>query len=256
MATASTGSCDNRHVTRINPIFILILLNVVLILFRDVILPPETTAAFGAAVESTLVRLGFFGYAGIVAAYVVCGFFFVPLLIPLNILGGALYGALGGTIVALAGITLGTVASVFSARHLFTGMQSTIEKRPALRRLVAGADRHSVLAILMVRFSIVVPYLLQNIALAATSVSTTRITLITAVSAIPGAAIYSFLGAGLVEAERADELIIYVLIPILLMLMLTAAIAWFRARAGTLMPEGDTIAGDFGERAEDAAPDS
>jgi uncharacterized membrane protein YdjX (TVP38/TMEM64 family) len=242
-------------VTRINPIFILILLNVVLILFRDVLLPEDATAAFAAAVESTLVRLGFFGYAGIVAAYVVCGFFFVPLLIPLNILGGALYGAVGGTVVALAGITFATVASVFSARHLFTGMQSTIEKRPALRRLVAGADRHSVLAILMVRFSIVVPYLLQNIALAATSVSTTRITLITAVSAIPGAAIYSFLGAGLVGADRADELFIYVLIPILLMLLLTAAIAWFRAKSGTLMPAGESPTANCGERNDDSAAD-
>ncbi len=235
--------------SRINPIFILIALNVVLILFRDVILPEETTAAFAAAVETTLTRLGPAGYAGIVAAYVVCGFFFVPLLIPLNILGGALYGAWAGTAVALAGITLATVASVYSARHLFTGMQNTIEQRPTLRRLVAGADRHSNLVILCVRFSVVVPYLLQNIALAATSASATRITLITAVSAIPGAAIYSFLGAGLVEAERASELIVYVLVPVLLMLMLTAAIAYFRTRASALT-RGDAYPGEAndGER--------
>ena len=220
---------------RINPIYLLIALNVVLIVFRDVILPEETTAALATAIESTLVRLGPFGYGGILAGYVVCGFFFVPLLIPLNILGGALYGAWAGTLVALAGITLGTVASIVSVRHFFTGMQGTIDKRPSLQRLIASADRHNDLVILMVRFSVIVPYLLQNIALAATSASTTRITLITAVSAIPGAAIYSLLGAGLVQAERASELLIYVLVPILLMLALTGVIAYFRARAAEVV---------------------
>ena len=218
--------------TRINPIYILIALNIVLILFRDVLLPEQTTAAIAAGVEATLVRLGPFGYGGIVAAYVLCGFFFVPLLIPLNILGGALYGAWVGTALALTGITLGTIASVVSARHLFTGMQRSIEKRPSLKRLIGSADRHSTLVILMIRFSVIVPYLLQNIALAATNASTTRITLITAVSAIPGAAIYSFLGAGLVEAERASELVVYVLVPVLLMLALTGAMAYFNTRAG------------------------
>jgi hypothetical protein len=40
------------------------------------------------------------------------------------------------------------------------------------------------------------PYLWQNIALAVTKISLTRLTLLTAVSALPGAAIYSLLGAG------------------------------------------------------------
>ena len=216
---------------RINPIYILIALNIVLILFRDVILPEETTAAFAVGVEATLLRLGPLGYGGIVVTYILCGFFFVPLLIPLNILGGALYGAWTGTAIALVGITLGTIASVISVRHIFTGMQSSIDKRPSLKRLVAGADRHSNLVILMVRFSVIVPYLLQNIALAATNISAVRITLVTAISAIPGAAIYSFLGAGLVEAEQASELLLYVLVPVLLMLALTGAMAHFRARA-------------------------
>jgi len=226
-------------VKRINPIYLLIALNVILILFRDVILPEETTAAFAAGVESMLLRLGPWGYGGIVAVYILCGFFLVPLLIPLNILGGALYGAWVGTIIALVGITLATVASVISVRQVFTGMQSSIEKRPSLQRLIATADRHTNLAILAVRFSVIVPYLMQNIALAATSASAARITLITAVSAIPGAAIYSFLGAGLVAAEDASELLLYVAVPILLMLGLTGLIAWTRNKADALADRGD-----------------
>ena len=147
---------------RINPIYLLIALNIVLILFRDLLLTDEANDAIRLWVEDILLRLGPFGYLGIVAAYILCGFFLIPLLIPLNILGGALYGAWTGTALALTGIVLATVASVISVRRVFTGMHRSIENRPSLQRIIAAADRHANLAILMVRFSVIVPYLLQN----------------------------------------------------------------------------------------------
>jgi uncharacterized membrane protein YdjX (TVP38/TMEM64 family) len=70
----------------------------------------------------------------------------------------------------------------------------------------------------------------QNIALSATRSSAIRVTLITTVSAIPGAAIYSFLGAGLVQAEDVTELMLYVSVPVLLMLAITGAMFYFRSR--------------------------
>jgi len=219
-------------VRRINPIHILIALNVLLLLFRDILLPEEISAAIAEHVETMLVALGPLGYVGIVAAYVICGFFFVPLLIPLNILGGALYGAAIGTGVALAGITLSSVASTVSVRYVFTGMQQTIDRRPGLKRLVTSADRHRNLVIIMVRFAVIVPYLFQNIALAATGSSITRLTVLTAISAIPGAAIYSFLGAGLVQSEDVTQMLWFLVVPVALMLGLTGAMAYFRNRFG------------------------
>jgi uncharacterized membrane protein YdjX (TVP38/TMEM64 family) len=218
-----------RAVTRINPIWLLIVLNIVLVFGRD-LLPESVSTAIAATVESTVLSLGVFGYAGIVLLYVLCGFFFVPLLIPLNILGGALYGAWEGTAIALAGITLGTVASTVSARYVFTGMQSVVDQRPVLKRLIAHADRHRNLAIVMVRFTVIVPYLVQNIALAVTGSSVLRITLLTVISAIPGAAIYSFLGAGLVEVEDVTEMLLYLAVPIIMLLGIAGALAWFRSR--------------------------
>lgn len=217
---------------RISPIHLLIALNVLLILFRDLILPEQAAGAVAAVVESALVALGPFGYAALVAMYVLCSFFFVPLLIPLNILGGALYGAVAGTAVGLAGITLGCVASTVSARYVFTGMQRTIEKRPGVARLIAGADRHCNLVIVMIRFAVVIPYLIQNIALALTNASILRLALVTAASAIPGAAIYSSLGAGLVESDDATEMLVYLAIPVGIMLGLAGALAWFKQRLG------------------------
>ncbi|MGD8810006.1 MAG: VTT domain-containing protein [Gammaproteobacteria bacterium] len=217
-------------VKRINPIWLLVALNIVFLLLRNVILPEETSAAIENWVEMTMLRIGAFGYIGLVLGFVLCGFFFVPLLIPLNILGGALYGAYPGTIVALLGVTLSTAASTVSARYLFSGMRQKPDEYPRLKYFIALADRNMNLSIILIRFAVVIPYMLQNIALAMTRASIMRITVLTALSAIPGAAIYSFLGAGLMQAEDARELLLYVAVPMLLMLGLTAIMAWSRAR--------------------------
>lgn len=217
---------------RINPIHILIVLNIVVILFRDLIFQDSFTAAIGNQVELLLATLGVFGYVSIVVLFVLCSFFFVPLLIPLNILCGALYGAYIGTGVALIGITFGCIASTVSARYVFTGMQLSIDKRPGLQRLLDRAADHRNLAIIMVRFAVVVPYLFQNLALAATRMSITRLAVVTSISAIPGAAIYSFLGAGLVQADDARELVVYLAVPVVTMLAITGAMAFFRTKYG------------------------
>ena len=219
-----------RAVKRINPIYLLIFLNIVLVVFRDLLLPETASAAIAETVEATMLRLGPLGYVSLVLIYVLCGFFFVPLLIPLNILGGALYGAYAGTAVALAGITLGCVASTISVRYVFTGMQGVVDRRPGLRKLIVRAENHQNLAIVMVRLAVFVPYLWQNIALAITKSSATRIALITVIAGIPGAAIYSFLGAGLVQAEDVTELLTYLAVPGVMLLVITGAMAWFGRR--------------------------
>lgn len=228
---------------RINPIYVLIALNILLFVFRDVLISEDTSAALAANIEAAMISIGIFGYAGIVLGSVLCAFFFVPLLIPLNILGGALYGAYDGTIVAIIGVTLGTIASTVSARHVFTGMHQSIDKRPMFKRLLKRADRHPNMTILLMRFAFVVPYLVQNIALAATKISITRIALVTAFSAIPGAAIYSFLGAGLVRAEDVDQMLLYLSVPMVLMLVLSGAMAYFNTR--------DDSAGDAADTADE-----
>jgi uncharacterized membrane protein YdjX (TVP38/TMEM64 family) len=219
-----------RTVKRINPIYLLIALNILFIVVRNLVLSEDASVAIGSAIESSVLSLGVFGYAGIVVAYGLCAFFFVPLLIPLNILGGALYGAYVGTVVALAGIVLGCVASTVSVRYVFTGMQRSLDDHPRLKTLIGQADRHRNLVIVIMRFTVVIPYLVQNIALAATSSSIVRITLITAFSAIPGAAIYSFLGAGLVHAEQVNELLFYLALPAGLLVVVFGGLAYMRKR--------------------------
>ena len=215
---------------RINPIYLLIALNIAFFAFRDLILSEESQQALATAIESSLLSIGLFGHVGIVAAYVVCGFFFVPLLIPLNILGGALYGAWVGTIIAVIGVTLSTMASTYAARYVFTGMQASIENRPRIRRLLDHADEHQNLVIILIRFMFVIPYLVQNIALAMTSSSIMRISLLTMLGASPGAAIYSLLGAGLVRAEQVDEMLLYLALPVLLFVAVSLGMIYVRKK--------------------------
>ena len=202
---------------RINPIFLLIAFNIVLFVFRDVLLPADVLERTSAAFEAALAGLGVFGYVGITSLYGICAFFFIPLLIPLNILCGALYGPYIGTGVSLAGITLGSVASTISVRHVFRGMESTMQKRPSAQRVIQQFARHGAVTVIVVRLAFIVPYLIQNIALAITPIGMWRLTWLTALASVPSAAVYSFLGAGLVQSENITELSLYLGVPLVLL---------------------------------------
>jgi uncharacterized membrane protein YdjX (TVP38/TMEM64 family) len=87
-------------------------------------------------------------------------------------------------------------------------------------------ERHGGLAVLMIRLAFVIPYLFQNIVLAMTSIGAYRLAALTAIGSLPGAAIYSFLGAGLVQAEDANQLAVYLGIPLLLLIGISLAVRY------------------------------
>jgi len=219
-------------VRKINPIWLLIVFNVVFFAVREWVLPEGAIEQFSNYMEATLLGLGVLGYAGVLLIYMLCAFFFIPLLIPINILCGAVYGAYAGTGIAFAGITLGCIASTVSVRHVFTGMQRAIDKRPAAQRILRQIERHGAVVVVLVRLAFIVPYLLQNIVLAATSIGVLRLTLLTAIGALPSAAIYSFLGAGLMQAENASELALYLAVPLVLLVVISLVLRRLNARYG------------------------
>ena len=76
-------------------------------------------------------------------------------------------------------------------------------------------------------------YLLQNIVLAVTSLSVYRLTLLTAIGSLPAAAIYAFLGAGLVQSESATELTLYLTVPLVLLVVITLVLRRLNSRYDT-----------------------
>lgn len=218
---------------RINPIYLLIAFNIVVFVFRDWLLPEGSTERLGDYLEASLGSFGVLGYVGVLALFSVCSFFFIPLLIPLNMLCGAAYGPYVGTAVSIVGITLGCFASTISVRHVFKGMQRVVDKRPAAQKMLAQVGRHGDISVIFVRLAFVVPYLLQNIVLAITSIGIFRLALLTAFGSLPGAAIYSFLGAGLMQAESANELALYLAVPLLLFLAVSLSVKYLGSRLNT-----------------------
>lgn len=215
---------------RLNPIYLLIVFNLLYLLFANLIGGGALWEGWVQQAQAAVADLGGAGYVTVIAAYVVCAFFFIPLLIPLNVAAGALYGPYVGTAVSLAGITAGTYASTVSVRRVFTGMQDAIEKRPAARKLLGQAGVHGAVVVIMVRLAFVVPYLIQNIVLASAPISSHRLVLLTAVGALPGAAIYCFLGAGLVAQGDVSTLAAYLAVPLLLLIAVSVILKYLNTK--------------------------
>ncbi len=206
---------------RINPIWLLIAFNVLFFVARDWLLPEGALQQFSASMEGVLASLGPLGHAALVATFALCGFFFVPLLIPLNIFCGAIYGPVNGTVLSMAGIVAACYASTISVRSVFTGMQRTIDRNGSAQKVLRQIERHGSIVVIVVRLAFVVPYLIQNIVLAVTPIGMHRLALLTAVGALPAAAIYSFLGAGLMQTESARELAVYLTVPMLMLVAIS-----------------------------------
>jgi len=217
-------------VKKINPIFLFIGFNLLIFLLRDYILPDYSSEQLTADLERFVSSLGVFSYIGVIGIYVFCSFFFIPLLIPLNIASGALYGAYIGTLISIVGVILGCVASTISVRHVFKGMRGMVEKRPTAQKALQQIDRHGTMAVILIRLAFVIPYLFQNIVLAMTSIGVFRLAALTAIGSLPGAAIYSFLGAGLVQAEDANQLSLYLGIPLLLVIAISLAVRYLNKK--------------------------
>jgi uncharacterized membrane protein YdjX (TVP38/TMEM64 family) len=217
-------------VKKVNPIYLLVAFNLLYFLFANLIGGGEPWQAWVGQARVAVADLGAVGYVTVIAAYVVCAFFFIPLLIPLNVAAGALYGPYVGTAVSLAGITAGTYASTVSVRRVFTGMQSAIEKRSAARKLLGQAGAHGAVAVLIVRLAFVVPYLIQNIVLASAPINSHRLALLTAVGALPGAAVYCFLGAGLVQQGDVSAFAAYLAVPLLLLIAVSLILKYLNAK--------------------------
>ncbi len=191
--------------------------------------------AIAAELEALVASLGFLGYVVIVAAYAFCSFFFVPLLIPLNIASGALYGPYVGTAVALASISAGAAASAISVRHVFTGMQRLVKDRAGAERIREQVGAYGSTVVVVVRLAFIVPYLWQNIMLALSPIALDRLVILTAIGALPGAAVYALLGAGLVAQESVTQLTIYLGLAIVLFAAIALGVKYLRSR----YPSGD-----------------
>jgi uncharacterized membrane protein YdjX (TVP38/TMEM64 family) len=219
-------------VKKVNPVLLLIIFSILVFLVRKFFFPDYSDAMVVSALERFLVTLGPYSYLYMLATFVVCAFFFIPILMPMCLLCGAFYGPLTGAIIALVGITLSCIVSTFSVRNVFRGMGGVVMNNQEYKKILIKMTEYGTVVVLIVRMAFVVPYMLQNILLALTNISIGRLALLTLIGAIPGALSFSFLGAGLVSLGDTDLYGLMVLIPVAVLYLVNGVVNFLRNKHG------------------------
>jgi len=168
---------------------------------------------------------------GFVAAYVVIVAFSLPGATLATLTGGFLFGLFPGVVFNVAAATIGAVAVFLAARAGFgADVAARIEANGgAPARLQAALRENEWSVLLMMRLVPAVPFFIANLIPAFVGVPLSRFAVTTFVGIIPGALVYTSVGAGLGEVfargETPDLGIIFtpaVLLPILGLAALSA----------------------------------
>jgi len=176
-----------------------------------------------------------------VAAYALIVAFSVPGAIWATLTGGFLFGLFPGVLYNVSGATLGALALFLAVRAgLGESLRTRIDASDgAVRRLSEGIRANEVPVLLSMRLIPVVPFFVANLIPAFLGVAAARFTWTTFIGIIPGALVYTWVGAGLGEVfargERPDLTVIfqpYILGPILGLAALSLLPLLIRRRRG------------------------
>lgn len=176
-----------------------------------------------------------------VAAYALIVAFSVPGAIWATLTGGFLFGLFPGVLYNVSGATLGALALFLAVRAgLGESLRTRIDASDGtVRRLSEGIRANEVPVLLSMRLIPVVPFFVANLIPAFLGVAAARFTWTTFIGIIPGALVYTWVGAGLGEVfargERPDLTVIfqpYILGPILGLAALSLLPLLIRRRRG------------------------
>lgn len=165
----------------------------------------------------------------------------VPGGVVLTIVGGFLFGIVWGSVLVIAGATVGAVGIFLAAR---TALGDVLRRRagPWIARLETGFRRDAVSYLLMLRLVPVAPFWLVNLVPAFLGVPLFTYAWTTLVGIIPGTVVYIAVGNGLgatLDAGVEPDLgiifqpaILLPLVGLALLVLLPVAVRTLRARRG------------------------
>lgn len=136
--------------------------------------------------------------------YIAVAAFSVPGAAWLTIAGGFLFGTILGAAYAVVGATIGATTLFLAAK---TGLGDMLREKTGgwLRRLEDGVRENDVSFMLVMRLVPAVPFFIANLAPAFLGVRPVTFIWTTFIGIIPGAAVYSSIGAGLGEVFERGE---------------------------------------------------
>ena len=169
--------------------------------------------------------------AGFLAVYVAIVAFSLPGATVVTLAGGFLFGTWPGTLFNVLGATLGA-AIIFSAARIGLGERLAARMDASagtVCRIKRGIDEHQWSMLFLIRLVPVVPFFVANLLPALFGVPTWRFVVTTFLGIIPGALVYTSVGAGLSEVfakgDAPDPGLIFepqILLPILGLCVLAA----------------------------------
>jgi uncharacterized membrane protein YdjX (TVP38/TMEM64 family)/rhodanese-related sulfurtransferase len=173
-----------------------------------------------ALIESAIHDLGLLAPLGHIVLFALGTILFVPGAI-FGLVGGALFGPLWGTVLNLAGATLGATAAFLVARY---AAADWVRRKAGERldRLMAGVEAEGWRSVAFVRLVPVFPFNLTNYALGLTRISLRHYVLASLFCMMPGTVAYTWLGhAGHEAAAGNTAAVRYGLIALALLAAIT-----------------------------------
>ena len=175
------------------------------------------------------------------ATYFVAYILVVALSLPvgavMTLTGGFLFGPYLGTLLALAGATVGATVLFLAARFVF-GAALRTRAGPWLRRMEQGFNRNAFSYLLAIRLTPVFPFWIVNLVPAFLNVRTVTYVLATLIGVLPATVVFVLIGHGLGAALDSGEpvsaalngWVIAALVGLALLVLIPPAVRHFRAR--------------------------
>ena len=155
---------------------------------------------------------GAIGYVAYIVVYAVCVVFFIPATI-LTLGAGAIFGLVPGTLVVIAGATLGATLAFLLARTILRKrVEKMAARNPKFRALDQAIAREGTKIVFLVRLSVVFPFTWINYVFGLTGVRFRTYVWTTLVGIAPATFAFVYIGSIANEAVTASRtrLIVYI----------------------------------------------
>jgi uncharacterized membrane protein YdjX (TVP38/TMEM64 family)/rhodanese-related sulfurtransferase len=156
-----------------------------------------------AVIEGAIRKLGLWGPAAHVALFALGTVLFVPGAL-FGLAGGVLFGPIWGTILNLAGATLGATAAFLVARYVAANWVRQ-KAGTRLERLIEGVEAEGWRFVALTRLVPLVPFNLLNYALGLTRIPVVAYVLTSFICMAPGTLAYTWLGFAGREAVEGNQ---------------------------------------------------
>jgi len=155
-----------------------------------------------AGVQARIASLGDWAPAGFILLYAIATVAFIPGGL-FDVVGGVLFGPVWGSLINLAGATLGAAAAFLIARYI---AGDWVERRagPRLQKVVRSVETDGWQFVAFVRLVPIFPYTIVNYLLGVTRIPFHHYMLATVVFMTPSTVAYTWIGHASSEAMTGD----------------------------------------------------